>query len=108
MALQENDLISQKRFLPKAGFRAMIKLNRIAFAKLALERFHHLTDQAPVFITANAVYNFRLSNAHLGNDGDSAVIISEIRKRWPLLVILGNRQHRQRHHQQHLNNQGSH
>src|SRR4051794_34034781 len=59
VTMKEDNLFTQKQFLLKSCFGAVIKRKCLTLAELTLERFDDFTDKAPVIVTRNAADDLR-------------------------------------------------
>src|SRR5947208_9824795 len=76
IANEEDDLVAQKYLLLKACFGAVIEDELLTFAQLAFEWFDDITDDAPIFITADAINDLGFAHADARDNFRLVVIMT--------------------------------
>ena len=65
--------------------------DRVAFLELAFERLKHDRIDLPILVTTNTIRDFGVVDSNVGDDLNGFVIVPEIIKRRPIVVVLQRR-----------------
>src|SRR5437588_10342944 len=88
---EEDELVAQKQLSFKSSFGAVIEDQLLTFAQLSLEWFDYVADDAPIFITADAINDLGFAHADARHNLRLVVIMAEIAQRRPFLIVLSYR-----------------
>src|SRR6185436_14991205 len=85
---QKHDLLATEILFLKPSLRTVKIRKHIALLKLPFERLDHLRSDFPILITTNTIRNLSLLNPDVCHDLNRSVVLPQITKRWPIVIIL--------------------
>ena len=92
---QENNLLAREPLLFETSFGAVKIFDSVAFLESAFERLEHHGIALPVLIATNTARDLGVLNANVRHHLNRFVVLSEIAKWGPIVVVLNCRTKRQ-------------
>ena len=85
---QKHDLLTTEILFLKPRLRTVKIRKHITLLKLPFERLDHFRPDLPILVTANTVRNLSLLNPNVRDDLHCSVILPQVAKRRPIVIIL--------------------
>lgn len=85
---QENNLLACEILLLETSFSAVKVFNRVAFLEPSFERLEHDRIDLPILVTSNPIRDFSVLDADVRHNSDRFVVLLQITKRRPIVVVL--------------------